>query len=268
MTHPSPDVEFHRRLTLTELIERLALEHQQRMWTSLPGIVDTYDETTQKARIQPMVQGFLHKNTEHRRFEDEHVMPPPVSCCPVMFPQGTAPNGKRFAMHWSLKRGDFGLLIWAKWNISGFLQNGDQGRPCEQPNPRWFAGSDAIFVPMGPNPWKSALTSPAANPNAMLLGHDDGTTIISIQDDGTIRIKAAKVVVESNDVRLGSDGVTKKVALAEDVETELDRLWDVVTAHIHPTPSGPSSPPSAGAPVGYTGLESAGSVGASKVKAE
>lgn len=69
------------------------------------------------------------------------------------------------------------------------------------------------------------------------------------------------IVLTSADIRLGSEGVTKHVALAEDVKANFDALKSYLDGHQHPETGGTTSPPLAPSPA-------PGNMNAAKVKAE
>jgi hypothetical protein len=69
---------------------------------------------------------------------------------------------------------------------------------------------------------------------------------MEIEKDGTVKLNSSsKVIVTSDDVRLGDGTATKRVALAEDVKAEIDRLVSHYRTHNHSyilplIPAGPS----------------------------
>lgn len=119
-------------------------------------------------------------------------------------------------------------------------------------------------------------------PGQVEIGAESGIRITIRNNDGdletieaqSIWIEADKVVLKSGDIRLGSDGVTKRVALAEDVEAELASIRADVASHTHAVPAAglldSTTKACTGAAVASIPVFSTivGNTGASKVKAE
>lgn len=69
--------------------------------------------------------------------------------------------------------------------------------------------------------------------------------ILSRSDMSAVPVKFDKVdyyIVKTDDIRLGESNLTEAVRW-DALDTELKALYDLLAAHTHPTPVGPSGPP-------------------------
>ncbi len=98
---------------------RVAMEgHQAQIWTSLPGILQSYDADKLTASVQPAVQGRLRQ--EDGTWKDVNL--PLLLDCPVIFPAGGG-----FVFTFPLKKDDEGLVVFSSrcidsWWYSGGVQ--------------------------------------------------------------------------------------------------------------------------------------------------
>ncbi len=136
--------------------------------TALPGIVVSYDSTSNKATIQPA----LNKNFTNG------VQPLPIlENVPVMFPNYIRPP---------INEGDYVLLIFAERSIDLWLSVGGQVTPTD---PRKFDLSDAIAIP-GLMPFTQ--TFPESNNQDFIISYAGST--ITIKENGDILIETSNKV--------------------------------------------------------------------------
>lgn len=141
--------------------------------TSLPGIIVSYDSTTNKATIQPA----LNKNFT------SGVMPMPLlENVPVLFPKNIT---------FPILEGDYVLLIFVERSIDLWLSVGGQVTPTD---PRKFDLSDAIAIP-GLMPF----TQTYSNNNLDYVITFAGSQI-AIKPDGAVIIKTASTVAIGNPI--------------------------------------------------------------------
>lgn len=159
----------------------------------------------------------------------ERYSPGSIPNVPVAFP-----GSGDFSITWPLEPGESVLLGFCERSIDEWKTVA--GEAHEPADARRFDLSDAIAIP--------CLRSPAT----------------PIPAEG---LDAAAMVVRATELRLGSASASDYVALASLVESELGALWTALHTHLHGgiTPGGGVSSATI-----YVGA--AGSVGATKVKAE
>ncbi len=141
----------------------------QDMHVALPGRVENYDATTQKASIQPVIKGLFEDEEGVRQVERLPVIPN----VPVQWPQGGG-----YFISFPLAIGDTGLLLFSEASLDVWLNEGGEVDPLDD---RRNHLSDAIFIP-GVRSFKTPL-SEASGDHAVigkeggLQLHINGTTI-------------------------------------------------------------------------------------------
>lgn len=98
--------------------------------TALPGIIKSYDATTNKATIQPAL---------NKAYVTGSMPMPLLENVPIMFP-----GGKDFNITYPINEGDYVLLIFIERSIDLWLSVGGQVTPDD---PRKFDLSDAVAIP-------------------------------------------------------------------------------------------------------------------------
>lgn len=199
-----------------------------------------------KADVQP-----VHK---YRTNTGEFIDPPILYDVPV-----PPLSWGDFVIHAPLNEGDFVVVSYSERSLDDWLTNG--GTNIEAKDPRRFNDQDAIVL-RRIDPDGAGADSASVQSGALTLSKRDGSVRIVITADG-------KVVLESDNIFLGSEGATKKVALAEDVEAEIQSVRSALAGHTHPvagvTPGMGSVTTASPLPVIPTTV---GPTGADKVKAE
>ncbi len=145
------------------------------VWTSLPGIIQAYDATTQTATVQPAVQGVVTAPDGSTSL----VSLPVVTDVPVQFPSGGG-----FALTFPVAAGDECLLIFASRGIDAWHALGGVQQPTGS---RKHALSDA-FAMLGFRSLPRALG--AVSTTAVQLRNAAGTALVEIQPSGHIRALA------------------------------------------------------------------------------
>lgn len=192
---------------ITEAIEaRLAQVH-----VALPGKIESYDASEQKASIKPLVK-FTQVLDDGDVIDDL----PIINDVPVVFPRG----GGHF-ISFPLAKGDFVLLIVCESSIEKF-STGD-GSNQDPIDARRHDLSDAVALP-GFYPFSSAIDG-GTDADGSQFGKEGGA-IVHISDD---------------EVNLYEKAAADFVALAADVKseldlfkTDLDNLKTLLTTHVHP----------------------------------
>ena len=145
------------------------------VWTSLPGIIQVYDATTQTATVQPAVQGVVTAPDGSTSL----VSLPVVTDVPVQFPSGGG-----FALTFPVAAGDECLLVFASRGIDAWHALGGVQQPTGS---RKHALSDA-FAMLGFRSLPHALG--AVSTTAVQLRNTAGTAMVEIQPSGHIRALA------------------------------------------------------------------------------
>lgn len=107
-----------RRERSGELIEGMLVAqegHQARIWTAMPGIIQSFDPVKRTCVIQPATQGLFSKSDGTQ----EWVNLPLLMDCPVQFPQGGG-----VVLTFPLAAGDECLVVFASRCIDAWWQNG------------------------------------------------------------------------------------------------------------------------------------------------
>jgi len=155
--------------TLTEAIDARLLD----LHVCLPARVETYDSSTQKAAVKPL----LKKKYKGITSIELSVIP----SVPVQWPSA---GGGNAYIHLPLETGDLGIVIVCERSLDYWL-SGD-GQIVDPLEPRHHDLSDAIFIP-GVRPWKAALSNvPEDN-----LVIQNNTMRIELDPSGKISITGA-----------------------------------------------------------------------------
>lgn len=144
--------------------------------TALPGIIESYDATTQTVSVQPAIQGVVTSPDG----STTAVSLPLLTDVPVQFPAGGG-----FSLTFPIVAGDECLLVFGSrgidaWHALGGVQGPTAGRKHDL--------SDAFAI-VGIRSVPRAL-SPAPSTSAVQLRNDAGTALVEIQPTGAIRALA------------------------------------------------------------------------------
>ncbi len=206
-----------RNTTLQDLLARFRESMVADLHTALPGKIVKYDESTQKADVQPLIK---ERYTDESGAQQSRELPV-IPSVPVQFP-----GAGGYRITFPVAVGDTGLIMFAEASLDKWLVSGGTVDPAEE---RRHDLTDAIFLP-GLRDFGHALTS--APTDRATFGKDDGL----------------QIHVDGSKIRIGSNSPI-------DLEKAVcgDTLWNYLTSlaglvawlatHTHPTPAGASSAP-------------------------
>lgn len=165
------------RPTFSQLIKEAIRAELLELRVNLPGKIESYDEFTQKANVQPMLKMKL-KNSEKTE-----LTLPVITNVPVKW--DCADNGNAF-ISLPLKIGDLGMLHFCDRSIDKYLSISSSGEiiPVYHDDFRHHNINDAWFTP-GPLPFERALQE--VSTDDIIIKNND--LKIEISPDGTISIK-------------------------------------------------------------------------------
>lgn len=105
------------------------------LFTAMPGRVDAFDPTTQRASVQPLVQRVYYDENDERQVERHQ----PIHDVPVMFPGAGA-----YRITFPVVKGDTVLLVFTSCSLDRWLGRGGEVDPQDD---RRNTLSDAIAIP-------------------------------------------------------------------------------------------------------------------------
>lgn len=141
--------------------------------TCLPGTFETYDFSSQKASVQPMLT---------KKYADGVVQTfKPIAEVPVMFPR-TKNSGITFP----ISRGDGCLILFTQRSMELYLNSGEISNPGD---PRKFDLSDAIAIP---GLFTFNQVNLSTNNKDLEIHHNE--TKITIKSNGDIEIGTASLL--------------------------------------------------------------------------
>lgn len=217
-----------RRPKLADVIVDAVRGQLATVHTSMPGVIQSYDQTTQRATVQLSVQFSRRDPDTGDRIP---YTPVPLPNVPILWP-----SGGDFSDTWPLSRGDEVWVMFAERSVDEWVVTGES--VVTPASTRRFNLSDAVAMPV-----KSSRGEPL--PSSAV---------------------AADARVLRGDLRLGSSAASKSVALAPDVALNLADIATTLAAlQTWATAAGPLLlTPTPYVAIPYT----PGSVASTKVKAE
>lgn len=146
--------------------------------TSMPGIIESFNATTQTATVQPAIKRIFKTREENEEILTPSSIPPILNV-PVQFPRAGG-----FCMTFPVKKGDECLLVFCERSIDYWHRSGGVKNPGGK---RFHHLSDAV-----------AIVSISSVPNAIANFATDGVEIkreggagsIKILNDGQVEINS------------------------------------------------------------------------------
>lgn len=157
-----------RQADLSRVLQTVMDGRQARVWTAMPGILQTYDPAKLTCTVQVAIQEKVRNKQGTWRDEQISVLPD----CPVVFCAGGG-----FALTLPLAAGDEGLVVFASRQIDNWWQS---GKSSPRTDLRMHDLSDGFFIP-GPfsQPKAKNLTG-GASAAAVQLRSLDGQSYLSL----------------------------------------------------------------------------------------
>jgi hypothetical protein len=167
--------------TFSEFIREAIRADLLDLHVSMPGKVDTYDHTTQKASIVPLIK------TKLKDYDSTEIEIPVLNNVPVRW---DCANGGESFIHLPLKPGDTGMIMFTDRSIDNYLSISSTSEivPLYHDNPRHHDLNDTWFIP-GIRPFAKSLQNTSADD--IIIKNGDLT--IQIDPDGAIAIKNSEI---------------------------------------------------------------------------
>lgn len=203
--------------TLLDAMETVVDGKLAALHVCLPGKVERYDPSSQKADVKPMLKKRLLDGTVEEL--------PIIPNVPVVWPR-TAD----FAMAAPISRGDQVLLLFAERSLDEWLSEGGTPAPADR---RKFDLSDAVAIP---GLYSFKQPSPVDHgENAVIQFKGSAVTM---KKNGDIRMEggSGKVYLVGSLVAAGSDGGSVNAL----INSTFKPFYD---AHTHTAPGGTTGPP-------------------------
>ncbi len=218
--------------TLSSTIKQGVLAALKDLHTAMPGIVESFDATTQLATIQPAIRRiFITRDGDTEILTPSDL--PLLINVPVVFPRGGG-----FSLTFPVEKGDECLLVFCERSIDNWHKTGKVKKPGAR---RFHSLSDATaFVGLSSVPNKI----PNYDPINVQLKKDDGSVFIRLNDDTSLDIHAdsdINITTDSDIIatcnNINATATTKAIVIAPDIEltgnvliTGTLDVTDVVTA--------------------------------------
>jgi hypothetical protein len=199
-------------------VMRAALDGRQtRLWTALPGLIQSFDPDAMTCEVQPAVKGRVTTQKGATSFVDL----PLLVDCPVVFP-----GGGGVTLTFPIQAGDECLVVFASRCIDAWWQQGGSQPPMEA---RMHDLSDGFVLPgvrSQPRKINDLSTSRAQ------LRNDAGDTFVELDPAGkAVTITAPSGATINADVTInGTLHVTGQITSDADVVTGSISLKN----HVHP----------------------------------
>lgn len=156
---------------------------RSKIWTALPGIVQSFDAVAQTAVVQPTIRAVV-RNPDG---STQSVALPLLLDCPVFFPAGGG-----CTLTFPVKEGDECLMVFASRCIDAWWQSGGVQ---EQAEFRMHDLSDGFcYVGFSSKP---AVISNISTTAAQLRS-DNGAGYVEVDPDGKIRVQGTDIVLHAS----------------------------------------------------------------------
>ena len=187
---------------LSEVTAAVRNDILQRLVHVLPGRIESYDASTQKCAVQPLLREVFPAST---------ITLPKLTDVPVVWPRG---GGAFITL--PLAKGDTVAIHISGRSLDKWLTEGGEVTPDDT---RKFSIGDAVVYP-GLVPFSANVDAHASN------------VVVGFESGGQIHVKS------NGDVALGSESPTDFVALASKVLDELNKISTAYNTHTHQVPLG------------------------------
>ncbi|MDI3309205.1 MAG: Gp138 family membrane-puncturing spike protein [Acetobacteraceae bacterium] len=189
---------------------------QSKLWTALPGIVESFDAAAMTVTVQPAIQATAQRDDGSTVNMNRPLLPD----LPVVFP-----GGGGVTLTFPVRKGDECLVVFASRAIDGWWQSGGTqlaGRP------RMHSLSDG-FALVGVRSKARALSG--VSTSTTQLRSDDGATVVELDPaGGVVRIVApGGLTLDTPEVTC-----TGKVTAAQDVKAGTVSLQHHVHTAVQP----------------------------------
>lgn len=208
---------------LAETLELIINYKLSDLFVALPGKVVSYDSSTQKANIKPLLQ----KNFLTISGDTKSINIPTLYNVPIIFPRGGG-----YFVSFPLKENDKVLIIFNDRSIDQYVSK-TQNEPVDPVHMESHRLNGAIAIP-GFYKDSEPLSTKDASATDMIIGKQNGKSRIVINDD--------EMRMENN------YSATHPAVLGDVLETFWNNFRTFFNTHIHPTGMGPSKEPIAPAP--------------------
>lgn len=236
-------LENQRTPSLAEVISLAISQKLADVHVSLPGRIESYDASEQKADVKPLLKRPVR--AEDGTFLEAEELPI-IPDVPIVFPRGGGGGSGGYFISWPLTKGDHVHLVFNERSIDKFIDATSSGGDTDPVDLRTHNLSDAVAYP-GFYPFSQPLAD--AHTDNMVIGEDSGCQI---------HIKP------SGEIHIGSENAAEFVAQAAKTLSELSAIVSGFNSHVHAgvmAGAASTAPPT-------SPLASPGSVASGKVKVD
>jgi len=188
--------------SLSEILQKAIDENLVNLHTAMPGIIESYDEDTQLANVQPALKRVFN-------IDQSAVELPIITMVPVLFPRTESSS-----IHFPVKKGDRVLLIFNERDIDAYVNSGGgffgafTSKIVEPESKRRHHLKDAVAI-LGFFPQKDSFS--VNDPNAIEIVNRIGR--FSVKETG--KFEMTNQVVELVDL------ISQTIALLEDTLSQM-----------------------------------------------
>lgn len=194
-----------------------------RLYTALPGIVDSFDAKKQTVKVRPAIRTIYSPDAYAGLGQPEYRDINVIVDVPVVFP-----GCGDYALTFPVKQGDEVLLVFAQRSIDYWF---DRGGVQDQSDERDHHAADAIAI-VGLRSQPNVLDD--FDEENVQLRSSDGETVITLDQNGKVTIEADDIKLDG-DVEITGDLKGKGEAVFSDDVTGRGKS---LATHIHSDPQG------------------------------
>jgi len=181
-------------LSLSESIKFILAQFKKSLNVSIPGVVNSYDDTTKRCSVLPAIRAQLTTN--------EFVSLPLLTNIPVLFPSGGG-----ILLTFPIKKGDSVLLVFSQRGLSNFKKDLKESYPTSS----ILDLHDAVAIP-----GFGDLTITSVDTDAATLQTSDATSYISLKDSSIKSVIGSNsFVLDSSSFKATIGGATLSLSSSE-----------------------------------------------------
>ena len=180
MSNIDPEINYEDLSTVLGFVFEQMLKG---IWTVAPGVIDSYNASTKRARVRPALRTLLTNGESESQ--------PVIVNVPVVHPSGGG-----FVVHLPVRRGDAVLMAFSRRGLSRFKQTFAEVDPDDE---GFFSIKDACVIP-----GFGSLGITPATANGVSMQTEDGSNHIYVENGSVVVTSTGDVTVNASSTEINA----------------------------------------------------------------